>query len=284
MPALDDEFVESLSSIASRIDPEWLKRFVIREEMKRNESAKDWANAVASELKTSGLDDFAREVVNWYWGFEDPPPTLYKYRDWRNPFHKNILLKREIWFSHVDDLNDPHELRQSIEDPTVGLSIENKKIREQLASQFGIFSLSRENSNPISWAHYGGNFSGFCVGFNSQHIWNDTQGDMLPVIYCNRPLTTAVAVQEGIQSLQQLLAKKSTDWAYEAEVRLVAKIINGSVTVRKSTISEIIFGCRMPDENKNEIQGICQQEFPHLKIFEQIRSEDGVSYCLQEIS
>lgn len=284
MPIFDDEFIKSLSLSADRLDPEWLKRFIIRDEIKKNEKSKDWANAVASELKKSGLDDFARQVVNWYWGIEEPPAILYKYRDWNNPYHKNILIKREIWFSHVDDLNDPNELRQSIEDPTVGLSIENVKIRENLGSQFGIFSLSKENDNPLSWAHYGAGFSGFCIGLKSENLWNDTQGDMLPVIYDNRPLITPIAVQEGIQSMQQLLAKKSTDWQYESEIRLVAKIINGAVTIRKSTISEIIIGCRMKEEDKDEIQEICHREYPDLTLFEQVRCEDGITYFKQKIS
>jgi len=284
MPVFDDEFIKSLSSSGNQLDPEWLKRFIIRDEIKRNESAKDWANKVASELKKSGLDSFARQVVNWYWGIEEPPATLYKYRDWGNPYHRNILLKREIWFSHVDDLNDPQELRQSIEDPTVGLSIDNVKIREQLSSQFGIFSLSKENNNPVSWAHYGANFSGFCIGFKSEHIWNDTQGNMLPVIYDNRPLITPIAVQEGIQSMQQLLAKKSTHWQYENEIRLVAKIINKAVTVRNSTIAEVIVGCRMNESYKEEIREICQREYPDLRLLEQVRSEDGISYHVQKIS
>lgn len=38
-----------------------------------------------------------------------PPPVLYKYRDWSEPFHRKLLTKGEFFFSSTKDLNDPFE-------------------------------------------------------------------------------------------------------------------------------------------------------------------------------
>lgn len=39
------------------------------------------------------------------------PEIVYKYRDWNNPFHKNILLHNEIYLASPKDFNDPFDCR-----------------------------------------------------------------------------------------------------------------------------------------------------------------------------
>jgi hypothetical protein len=37
------------------------------------------------------------------------PEILYKYRDWRNKYHRNIITKQEIYFSKPSEFNDPFD-------------------------------------------------------------------------------------------------------------------------------------------------------------------------------
>ncbi len=37
--------------------------------------------------------------------------TLYKYRCWSNDYHKTLLTKNEIYFSSVDEINDPYDCK-----------------------------------------------------------------------------------------------------------------------------------------------------------------------------
>lgn len=39
------------------------------------------------------------------------PPTVYKYRFWKDNFHKAVLINQAVWFSHPFDLNDPLDVR-----------------------------------------------------------------------------------------------------------------------------------------------------------------------------
>jgi Protein of unknown function (DUF2971) len=41
--------------------------------------------------------------------------TLYKYRDWKNPFHKNILTKNELYIPKVSEVNDPFDFKLSLD-------------------------------------------------------------------------------------------------------------------------------------------------------------------------
>ena len=36
---------------------------------------------------------------------------IYKYRDWKDEYHKNILLKNQIYLASPKDLNDPFDCR-----------------------------------------------------------------------------------------------------------------------------------------------------------------------------
>ncbi len=39
------------------------------------------------------------------------PPVVYKYRTWKNDFHKDVLMKQLLWFPHPFDLEDTLDLR-----------------------------------------------------------------------------------------------------------------------------------------------------------------------------
>jgi hypothetical protein len=39
------------------------------------------------------------------------PTTIYKYRDWMNPYHRSIIERQELYFAHPHSLNDPYDVR-----------------------------------------------------------------------------------------------------------------------------------------------------------------------------
>jgi len=39
------------------------------------------------------------------------PPVLYKYRDWSNPQHQDLLTHQQVWLSSPANLNDPLDVR-----------------------------------------------------------------------------------------------------------------------------------------------------------------------------
>lgn len=39
------------------------------------------------------------------------PPVIYKYRDWKDAFHKKVITHREVLFAHPHSLNDPYDVR-----------------------------------------------------------------------------------------------------------------------------------------------------------------------------
>lgn len=62
------------------------------------------------------------------------PTILYKYRNWDINFHRDLVLNGQIYFSSLDQLNDPFEgsipFRYKTEDLTIeNLYVKYKKFR-----------------------------------------------------------------------------------------------------------------------------------------------------------
>jgi hypothetical protein len=45
---------------------------------------------------------------------DNPPAILYKYRDWEDEFHKQIITERTIWLPSCKNLNDPDDCKTPI--------------------------------------------------------------------------------------------------------------------------------------------------------------------------
>ena len=58
---------------------------------------------------------------------DNHPNIIYKYRNWRDEFHKNLILKNEIFLSSPSSLNDPFDCRISSNYQKHINSIENKE-------------------------------------------------------------------------------------------------------------------------------------------------------------
>ena len=60
------------------------------------------------------------------------PQIVYKYRDWNNPFHKNILLHNEIYLASPKDFNDPFDCKIPL-NFTVLTKEERENYKEELS-------------------------------------------------------------------------------------------------------------------------------------------------------
>lgn len=194
---------------------------------------------------------------------DDPPDTLYKFRplrteeDWKRL--KQILVERKLWFSSLDQFNDPFEGHVSLfmrpNDPKrrswsnrltarYGAQtrserrnqkrriLENTRQGMQLnqympSSDFGVCCLMdlAESDDPskdiLSWSHYAGGHKGVAVGFRV--------GKSLPLnmfsyahrvhYYDVKPTVDVLHIDKWSGS--GVLAKAKC-WTYEREWRLLS--------------------------------------------------------------
>lgn len=59
-------------------------------------------------LYTEFNDEVERDIKKF------APAIVYKYRNWKDKFHKRVLTHREAWFAHPFTLNDSHDIRRPL--------------------------------------------------------------------------------------------------------------------------------------------------------------------------
>ena len=184
------------------------------------------------------------------------PEKLYKYLA-KN--RADVIENMKIRFTQPKELNDPFELYPQLQNfsppkppdssiidlgngtyatratVTAGTAIldtfkDINKLKEviEFSNGIGVLSLSEVNNNLLMWSHYAGNHTGFVIGFNSNTDF--VSSDISPTHNSVNPIK--VDYQQARPQINRsapvnlsmalpYLNKKSPDWAYEKEWRMV---------------------------------------------------------------
>lgn len=225
---------------------------------------------------------------------------LYKYM--KVAHAKSMLADKTIQMSRLFAFNDPFEGRACLtydpadETPYLG-SRENVLLKFHEQKAF-FYCLTRSPLNPVMWAHYADQHKGVVLGMEVNiPFFSSADECVLPVqqgsiIYTKtkpfhdypmpgtEPEDFACPQRyepENLERLQRLFLYKSSDWAYEEEVRVIKDIKRLSPNVLSSSygpdkerdvhgplkvgvrvpglsICEIYLGCRTEDQDAGELQ------------------------------
>ena len=155
----------------------------------------------------------------------------------------------------------------------------------RFAFQSSIYSLTEKPLHPLMWAHYCNSYSGFVVEYDTTRETSDFWFDgPRSVNYADQP--PFVDIRELVDSegvnyskLEQfedsVLFSKAAIWEYESEWRLVAREHRTGAQVQPYDISRIIFGYRMPKQQRKELVNIFGE-----KVKYEVAVPDLLSYSL----
>lgn len=173
---------------------------------------------------------------------------LYKYYGFEAG--KKALKSSNLGFRKPKNFNDPFELSfLSNSGGPHSKQAELKSILDDLRNTVAILSLTRAPSNPLMWAHYGQEHSGFVVGYDvSDSFLSSDEYNLIPVSAGDVVYTSTKSphildpdmmnriqniFMSGMGELQRIrdtetlsLARKifltkHASWVYEEEVRVV---------------------------------------------------------------
>lgn len=235
----------------------------------------------------------------------------------KNKWTQRIFKNNEIYFAAPKDFNDPFDsvtrfvypkseterelflrawvhrslphLPQVIADQQVRGSIREgddilhmEKICDELTHEMqqsnAVFCMTEKKDNILMWAHYADQHTGFCLEFGTN---SPLFSRVRPVIY-TRYLPKQDLVEFLTVSVQQLplyLVTKAEDWAYEKEWRLADPAPGpGRRKYPPESLTGVIFGCRMDEENREQIRRWCREREPRPMLYEakEKRSEFGL--------
>jgi hypothetical protein len=219
------------------------------------------------------------------------PEIVYKYRDWNNSFHKNILLHNELYLASPKDFNDPFDCKIPINftdmtememsrfpvdsdlrrDP-IAFQVTYEKLQAELMDKhYGIFSGSSKWNGILLWSHYANNHQGFCVGFKEEKLRYFGGFGRTGIVKYNTDFPKInykieKSQKEKFDRIVIQTTTKSEEWEYEEEYRLIKAFTKPPLPFERceqisdDVISDVTLGINISIENKEEIIEVCRQK------------------------
>lgn len=197
----------------------------------------------------------------------------------------SILINQEVWFSKPADFNDPFDGDFNVRDKSTlddFLSISKKPLFSDECEQFknehcdsdgiihsdvlnkykdiigvfkniGVLCLTPRRDSVLMWSHYADEHKGFSIKFDipdSVPCTDINYAKELP----QHPLSFYYNTGNG-NGFIKIQFTKHIDWKYENEVRVSVSGGNRLCSL-PGKITEINFGCKMPENQKITISNL----------------------------
>jgi hypothetical protein len=139
-----------------------------------------------------------------------------------------------------------------------------RKSTSRRFSELGMVCFSKKIDNILMWSHYADKHKGFCLVFDRTQLAKSCQATLDGMTYGRKKLSDLLV--EDVSVGKKLLLTKAKDWAYEKEVRMIISLNSGKkvfglrderlLKFSLEALTGIIFGCRMPSNDKQTIKSI----------------------------
>jgi hypothetical protein len=164
----------------------------------------------------------------------------------------------------------------------------NRAAQTTFDSKFGILCLSETADSLLMWAHYAGNHRGFVVQFDETHPFfassefDDHSLGLTMVEYSpERPV-----VSYSTLNSPHLYYRKSPEWSYEREWRLIKPLLSSSKVIPREefplhlyevpheAVKGVILGHAMPHETRVKLFEVLASNLAHATVFQTALSKD----------
>ncbi|GAA0328018.1 hypothetical protein GCM10009131_04040 [Morganella psychrotolerans] len=142
----------------------------------------------------------------------------------------------------------------------------------------GILCLSKSKNNILMWSHYSHNHSGVMFELNKDNFNLNKSVSMHDIMYqSDTPVCSyneLLSINTSLSSDENLFKKsiltKSSSWSYEEEVRLIRAITNENrlFSFPKESFNAIYLGCKIKDEEREEIISKVKEKLPNTLLFQ----------------
>ena len=159
---------------------------------------------------------------------------LYHYTSFEKAL--GILQTNQLWFGYLKDLNDINELYRPMFYEKITPEIE--KMAKTELEKYQQLSLTRDFCRygfdiPAMWGHYGDKGKGVCFIFDKDKLLNSISPgiyhDKVEYVSPDYSFSVFFRVKDNViepftnQDIDEFFFKKTCDWSYEQEYRLLVK-------------------------------------------------------------
>lgn len=197
---------------------------------------------------------------------------LYRYQT-INEYTLQALESGKYWAAKPSTFNDPFEFK--LKAPTAAdiqrikgvseirkmnphldklsdfevTSMANQYLQKTIEN-FGVICFTETSHSILMWSHYSNCHRGMCLGFD---IPNTDHAGVYKVEYSRNYPDLDFGNIWHKDGVMKILWTKSPDWSYEKEWRLIT-VEGNKLEDYKGRLSQVIFGCRTSDVDKEEIR------------------------------
>ncbi|RBN50625.1 DUF2971 domain-containing protein [Flavobacterium psychrolimnae] len=144
---------------------------------------------------------------------------------------------------------------------------DHEKTKRQINEMYGICCLTTKKDNLLMWAHYANSHSGICIGFDTETLYKSDKVMILKVNYSDS--FPKIPLFENGVGMLSLTTTKSKHWEYEDEYRLSKHFApKTSIKLKDDAIREIIFGCNIDNQSREEIISIVKIKSLKIKLYD----------------
>lgn len=191
------------------------------------------------------------------------PKVLYKYRDWNNPLHKNILMDNKLYFASPKNFEDEYDCNVPMKYPsekewynyllckvkrdnpnwsrgerrdyarkeskkmTLDLKAYFEKTKEKFNDIFGVLSMTIDCDNEKMWSKYACDNQGLCIGFDTKLLVNCGSGVGNINYVKDLPIINFIENSIEEKHIINILHKKEK-WSFEKECRIYKQWLDGA--------------------------------------------------------
>jgi hypothetical protein len=172
------------------------------------------------------------------------------------------------------------------------LSTSEKMLRDN-NERIGIFSLTKTKTPILLWSHYASSHEGFAVGFDSELLIENILSSFNHINIDARytdveyhsvyPIIIPKKINDK-ETSSKPLSTKSVEWGYEQEFRII--LFGGpreKLNLKHNVFSEIILGCNIKQNDKEEILTIAKSNFSNVKLLQAKKHSEKYSLIFEEI-
>jgi hypothetical protein len=165
-----------------------------------------------------------------------------------------------------------------------------ENFRDVAKKYFSVTCFTTKPDNLLMWAHYADHHKGMVIGFNSES--NHSFGKFVhPVDYNPKRIEYSIATAniKSNEAIIPILRRKSPEWAYEEEHRLLVPHRSDEIEVEKgmrfykivpSDIVQVIFGCKIEPQLKKSTLDALQESHQHVTIHQAACEDDSYSLAI----
>lgn len=226
----------------------------------------------------SWTDNFHKEIISEQVVFMAKPSSFEDLLDCKLQKRYDLLTDNDIYnkYFEISKKDNPNWARQQhrkfARDWFKKSSMRNMEYIKQkqkehfteFDNRFGVLSLTANPKLYAMWDKYSDKHQGFCVGFHTKKMFKNLGGGGEVAYYDKLPDILPFDSYE-IEHFKQVFLKEKK-WAFEEEYRThrfypkPATIEDRRIKLPKDCYKEIIFGAKQPDDQRQEIISICQDQ------------------------